>query len=150
MYGLEAIAEVNGWAMALAGATIVMLGLAILSFVISQLHKVAALLDRWEAAREQKRDPGSSAPAAVPEIQPATPGLDLSDPGGISSPETLGHYRSLTDKLGESFSLAALYRASREHDLPHPHLSIRSLREAGMLIPRGEGIFSWQRPKENR
>ncbi|MBW1726140.1 MAG: OadG family protein [Deltaproteobacteria bacterium] len=39
MYGLQAIAAYNGWAMALAGALIVFSGLVILSFVISQLHK---------------------------------------------------------------------------------------------------------------
>jgi len=40
LYGLQAIAAHNGWAMALAGALIVFSGLVILSFVISQLHKI--------------------------------------------------------------------------------------------------------------
>jgi hypothetical protein len=40
LYGIEAIEAANGWAMAIAGALIVMAGLAILSLVISQLHKL--------------------------------------------------------------------------------------------------------------
>ena len=46
MYGLDAISAANGWAMAIAGALIVMTGLTVLSFVISQLHKVAGLLEK--------------------------------------------------------------------------------------------------------
>ena len=45
MYGIQAINAHNGWAMALAGALIVMSGLSVLSFIISQLHKVLALLE---------------------------------------------------------------------------------------------------------
>ena len=46
MFGLEAIAQNNGWTIAVTGAGIVFTGLATLSFVISQLHKLVALLDR--------------------------------------------------------------------------------------------------------
>ena len=46
MYGLDAISATNGWSMAIAGALIVMSGLSVLSFVISQLHKIAALLEK--------------------------------------------------------------------------------------------------------
>ena len=45
MYGLEAIQAHNGWAMAVTGAIIVMIGLSILSFIISQLHRIIDLVD---------------------------------------------------------------------------------------------------------
>ncbi|MBW2483349.1 MAG: OadG family protein, partial [Deltaproteobacteria bacterium] len=45
MFGIDYITNNNGWAMAVVGATTVFVGLAVLSFVISQVHK---LLDAWE------------------------------------------------------------------------------------------------------
>ena len=45
MYGIDNITANNGWAMAAVGATIVFLGLVVLSFVISQIHKI---LELWE------------------------------------------------------------------------------------------------------
>ena len=45
MFGFENITANNGWAMAVVGATTVFLGLIVLSFVISQIHKV---LKFWE------------------------------------------------------------------------------------------------------
>ncbi|WP_300459313.1 OadG family protein [Desulfobacula sp.] len=46
MYGLEAINAYNGWAMAITGPLIVISGLAILSIIISQLHKIIAIFDK--------------------------------------------------------------------------------------------------------
>ena len=46
MYGLDAIAANNGWAISGVGISIVFSGLCVLSFVISQLHKV---LNLWES-----------------------------------------------------------------------------------------------------
>lgn len=44
MYGLEAINAHNGWSMAVVGPLIVMSGLTILAIIISQLHKLVALM----------------------------------------------------------------------------------------------------------
>ena len=46
MYGLEAINDANGWAMAYTGAIIVFSGLVVLSFVVSQLNRI---LGWWES-----------------------------------------------------------------------------------------------------
>ena len=45
MFGIDNITNNNGWAMAVVGATTVFLGLVVLSFVISQIHKI---LELWE------------------------------------------------------------------------------------------------------
>ena len=75
LYGFDAISAHNGWAMALAGALIVLSGLAVLSFVISQLHKVVALLEK----RDEK--PAEKPPAAKkppkPAAAPQKPVLDV-------------------------------------------------------------------------
>ena len=49
MFGFENITANNGWAMAVVGASIVFVGLVILSFVISQIH---VILNLWERKDE--------------------------------------------------------------------------------------------------
>jgi hypothetical protein len=135
LYGLEAIRASNGWAMAVAGALIVMLGLSVLSFVISQLHKVLALLEKRSQPAVEKTD---LKPTAIdqPDYDPERPFLNLV--------EAVKHYRNATQDLGESFELKDLYTIFYHSGFPHPHLTIRSLRENGYLVPGGEGYYSWK------
>lgn len=128
MYGLEAIAHNNGWTIALTGACIVFAGLSALVLVISQLHKVVALLDRppkshIEVVVERKVE--------VPERPDCPTDIHL----------TITLYQPLIDELEPEFDLADLYALARKYHLPHPHLSIRCLCDAGKLQPLGDGIF---------
>jgi hypothetical protein len=134
MQGIAAISANNGWAMALAGACIVMTGLAVLAFVISQLHKIIFLLEgkgRNSAAAAQQN-------LAVSEERPAAPPDLLSDPA-----EAARFYRSLSLGLGETFSIASLYLIFKEENQPHPHITIRTLREGGFLVLVEDGKFGW-------
>ncbi len=131
MIGFEAIAQNNGWTIAATGACIVFTGLASLSLVISQLHKLVALLDRPPKApvievvvEEQKIV--WTAPACPNDIELA---LEL--------------YRPLIEELPSEFELSDLYELARKYHLPHPHLSIRCLLDAGRLQPLGEGMFRY-------
>ena len=56
--------------------------------------------------------------------------------------------QDLTQDLGTEFSLVDLYKKTKDMNLPHPHLSINRFREAGMLITKGDGVFSWQLASE--
>ena len=135
VYGLEAIQAHNGWAMAVTGAVIVMAGLSILSFIISQLHRIIALVDSRTNRKSKKKTERDQ--ISIPESQPERPLLsDLSD--------TMQRFRPLTQELGSPFDLAALFQVFVQHDDPHPHLTIRSLREQGYLIPDGSGLFTWK------
>lgn len=132
MYGIQAINAANGWAMAAAGACIVISGLAVLSFIISQLHKVVEWMEKPEpAAQEPEAGPDTTRALVIPERMPE----DIN--------ETAAIYRSLAEPIGTAFELASLYRIGAEHRLPHVHLTIRSLRDAGLLVPDGQGRFSW-------
>ena len=137
LYGLEAIAAANGWAMALAGALIVLSGLTVLSIVISQLHKVVAVI------KKEKVQSVESTPITekfVESKDPATPidGTDLLSIEGATSA-----YKSLIDQLEAPFELKALYALGQANDYPHVHITIKSLRAAGLLIPKGGGLFNW-------
>jgi hypothetical protein len=116
--------------MAFAGALIVISGLAVLSFVISQLHRVVDLLEK----REKPAAPaaGKTGPKAAP---PRRPALDV---------ETAKEkYHALAEDLDEPFELQAMYALAQENDLPHAHLTIRTLRESGVIVPVGDGKFQW-------
>lgn len=131
MYGLEAIQQANGWAMAGAGAGIVLCGLTVLSFLISLLHRLAALFE------EKTPLPGK---AIETEIVPKSP-VPERLPEDINAAATI--YISFTEALGESFSLVDLHKKSKELGLPHPQLSINRFRDAGLIVSAGEGLFSW-------
>lgn len=116
--------------MAIVGASIVLTGLATLSLIISQLHKVVALLEK----------------------KPEAPTIEASETdkkaGNISSENcptnidtTVELYRPLIEELDEQFQLADLYALANKYHLPHPHLSIRCMRDAGKLESQGDGIF---------
>ncbi len=135
MLGIAAITANNGWAMAFTGACIVMSGLAVLAFVISQLHRIIALMEGREKITTTQK----------PEIEPpakvtAEPEIDILD----DLPAAARIYSPLTQELGDAFPLSALYRVFEKENLPHPHITIMALRHAGFLMPVGEGNFCWK------
>ena len=128
MVGLEAIAHANGWTIAVTGACIVFTGLATLSFTISQLQKLVALLDR--------------PPKSAQEVVVEEPKIIWTPPDCPNDLEiAIRLYQPLIEELPPEFELAELYVMARKYHLPHPHLSIRCLCNAGKLEPLGEGRF---------
>ena len=126
MLGLQAISAHNGWAMAITGTIIVMGGLSILALIISQLHKIIDFFTN------KKQDP--------PHFVQPPEDIDV-----LNDPEAAARmYKPLTADLGDSF-LADLYRVFEKKNLPHPHLTISALRDAGHLLPLGNGLFSWKK-----
>ena len=131
MYGFEAINAVNGWAMAAVGALIVFSGLVVLSLVISQLHKFIPLLEKY--GHEKCASPDAT---SVPFTQPKPKSQpDIKEQAELFQP--------IIESLDPSFPLSELYSQAQEHNIPHPHLTISAFRDAGILVPLGDGIFSW-------
>ena len=118
----------NGWVMAVTGAILVMLGLSALSLIISQLHKIIAFFET------------QTAPVRLPVVhEAARPEIDL-----IFDLEASAKlYKALSEDLGDRFDLTKLYQIAQKDQFPHPHLTLRTLRESGFLIPTGDGTFSW-------
>ena len=143
MFGIDNITNNNGWAMAVVGATTVFLGLVVLSFVISQIHKI---LELWENRGKklngnQKQAQLDNLPKPVP---PVNKGKYLPTPSELTS-----IYRPLVEQLKEPFQLIQLFEKTQEMNLPHPHLSIKSLQEADILVAQGDGTFIWNKQKAN-
>jgi hypothetical protein len=137
LYGFENITANNGWAMAFVGATIVFLGLVVLSFVISQIHKILNLWEKRDELYARSKDkprPGEAQTVAGPVYkQRRLPTVE----------ELVSIYRPLVEQLKEPFDLVQLYEISNKMDLPHPNLSINRLREAQILIAQDDGTFTW-------
>ena len=136
MYGLAAIQQANGWAMAGAGACIVLSGLAMLSFLISMLPRLTSLLDKRPKPEKPQPLEEMPQPQPIPETLPA-------DQDSVTA-----RYAAVTDAMGAEFSLVDLHKKAQEMDLPHPHLSISRFRDAGILVPQGDGRFSWHHNSE--
>lgn len=132
MYGLAAIQQANGWAMAGAGACIVLAGLTVLSFLISMIPRLTAFFEEKAHPPVEKSEIATKPKMIVPDKLPE----DLEAASTI--------YIALTESLGENFNLIDLHRKSKEIGLPHPHLSINRFREAGILVSVGDGRFYWQ------
>ena len=127
MLGLEAISAHNGWAMAVTGIIIVMCGLSVLAFIISQLHKVVGIFEKKKKAAHHVALPSSE--------------VDILN--DLAATSLL--YQPLTADLGDKFHLAQLYRIFEKEQLPHPHLTIRALRAAGYIQSLGDELFSWKK-----
>jgi hypothetical protein len=129
--------------MAVVGATIVFLGLVVLSFVISQVHKI---LKVWENRDEYFNRKGKQA-----ELEESkTVKAPVSVPSHLPTVKELTSiYRPLVEQLKQPFNLIQLFEISNKMDLPHPHLSIKYLQEAGILAAQGDGTFTWDKQKEN-
>jgi hypothetical protein len=133
--GLDNIALYHGWSQAFLGALIVMTGLVILSLAISQIHKLVAFWERRKSAPSSGDGTHGGPEADIPSAEGAQCPLDFT--------ATLKLYRPLTETLGAPFQLKDLYQRAVEYDLPHPHITIRCLREDGHLVALGEGFFNW-------
>ena len=143
MHGFEAISAQNGWVMALAGALIVFAGLVVLSTAISQLHRILGLIDKSRTTFEQNQK--------MPIIEEPNVKLGISLPQQLPSDinEIARLYEPLLEELGETFYLADLYEIARKNDFPHPHITLTAFREAEILISHGDGVFTWNQPKDN-
>lgn len=121
--------------MALAGACIVMVGLTVLVFIISQLHKIIAVI-------EKKPEPTNNATPS----EAMTEATSVEEESDVLTDlaATARIYKPLTAGLGDTFALTKLYHILEQENLPHPHLTIRALREAGYLASAGEGNFAWK------
>ncbi len=137
MFGLENITNNNGWAIAAVGASIVFTGLVVLSFVISQIHR---LLNLWEN-REKVISRFKQEPAAVEPQE--TEDMVYGEQRLPSVEELIEVYQPLVEQLEEPFNLSQLFEIANKNDMPHPHLSIQRLQEAEVLVAQGDGTFTW-------
>ena len=133
MYGLAAIEQANGWAMAGAGACIVLSGLTVLSFLISLIPRLVAPFE------EKKRSPVTVEEPSTESVKEAA---RTEFPDSVEEASAL--FMEETSDLGDSFTLIDLHKKSKALGVVDPHLTLRRFREAGILVSLGDERFSWQ------
>ena len=137
MQGFEAISHYNGLAMAIVGTSIVFMGLAVLSFAISQIHR---LLIFWEDRDIYLQRIRNFKNRILKKSQ--TDSIKVKNLLDDIN-KTAQSYVPLIDQLGKHFQLADLYSLAQQNDLPHPHLTITKFRNEKLIIPEGDGFFTW-------
>ena len=137
LLGFKAISTNNGWEYALVGITIVFCGLVILSFVISQLHKLLGLWENRASLMEnlKARRRGKDAAASGETIH-----VEYSS----SLAEAKLQYTLLVDRIGQPFALPKLLKQAEKSGLYRPHATINDLLQAGIILPDETGYYTWK------
>lgn len=138
MYGLEAINASNGWAISVVGITIVFSGLVMLSFVIAQLHKALAL---WEDPSKLKKifGPKKIKPAPLADEAALIARKALTD----HQKEIIKQFALLARTMEDHFSLSRLLYLAKISDLKDPYENLNNLIKTKIILPDGEGFFTW-------
>ena len=134
--GLEAIAEHNGWSIALLGICIVFTGLAVLSFSISRLHKLLNLWDNRHGAIRRIRKGFVSSRNQGPRI--------MVERSAESLEETVRQYHMLVGTLTDPFALPDLLNLAKKRGLYHPYSTVNDLIKRGYIQPDQKGFFYWK------
>ena len=137
MLGFEGISNNNGWEYALVGICIVFSGLVILSFVISQLHKLLGLWENrasiMEALKARRKEERSKAAAETKPVEHS---------GTLA--EAILQYRMLVDRIGQPFALPKLLTLAEKSGLYRPHATINDLLQADIIVPDETGYYIWK------
>lgn len=138
--GIGNITANNGWAMFVVGYVTVIVALAVLATLISLMPKIIIIQEALNPfGKGKKAVKQASAAKAEAQAQPVPqetlPGLNVA--------AITAEYGPFISELESPFALQQVYAMAREKDLEHPHLSIRTLLEAGKIVLEGDGQFKW-------
>lgn len=136
-FDLKFISENHGWEYALLGICIVFSGLVILSFIISQLHKLLGLWDNRKTLIQTFKSRWKK------ETSPADAEIIRAD-HSISLTEAKLQYKMLVDHIGEPFALPKLLRLAEGSGLHRPHSTINELLQSGAILPDETGYYLWK------
>ena len=138
MYGFNAINANNGWEMALLGICIVFTGLVLLSFAISQLHKI---LDFWENKSsyiQLLKDRFNKEKIVKEETAPDI----ITD----STRESARQFNILIKNMDEKiFPLPKLIKIAKSMGLMRPHFYLNQMLKIKLIIPEGNGFYYWEK-----
>jgi len=137
MIGIEAIEAYNGWAMALNGASIVFIGLVLLSFAVSRLHRILGFWERRSGRSPQASSEGSGNSSLDPGF--GNPSLPSEIAAGVQQ------LRLLSERIGDPFSLPRVLDLAQKAGMLQSHSVANHALASGMLAPDGKGYFSWKR-----
>ncbi len=121
----------------MVGISIVFTGLVVLSFVISRIHKVMAL---WE-------DPSKIKQFFIRENQKPAAGTEPVEPVELddNQKEVSKQFALLVRTMEDHFSLSRLLHLAKISDIKHPHENLNMLFKTKIIVPDGNGLFTWNK-----
>jgi len=128
LIGLEAIEQYNGWAMASIGASIVFLGLILLSLAVWLFGKIESSLDRF-----RKGSASGSSNGAVPD----SPKLSREAQAAIRQ------LRLIVDRIGDPFPLPKLLELAGKAGMMRAQATAGDALDAQIIVPDGSGSYTW-------
>ncbi len=146
MQGLEAIMHYNGFAMAAVGVTIVFTVLVVLSFFISQLHRLLML---WENRRRAAARIRLFFTSGRPKEEQKEEPLRESGLQSMNN-ESVRQFELLVKSMGEPFSLPELISMAEVCGISRPHSKASSLIKSNIIAPDNRGFFVWNHEVSER
>jgi len=137
LYGLEAIATNNGWAISVVGVSIVFTGLMLLSLSISRIHKA---LDLWDNRNDIRIFRKKTQEKKEPVLLVFTE----------NNKESARQFRLLIKTMDDPFSLQWLLYLAQISGLERPHSSLCRLIKAGIIEPDHQGKYYFNREAFNK
>jgi len=119
----------TGWLVVAVG------GIAVLVYLCLKIYKQRGY---YTAGTKKERPSRQDSDEAAPADEKSS-----TDTFPLNPSEAVQFYLPLIEQMGEEFQLSDLYLLARGKNLPHPYLTINSFRQTGFLLPKGDGIFSW-------
>lgn len=141
MFGFEAIIAHDGLGISVIGITIVFVSLILLSFAVSQIHKLIELLDKKNTSYQRVKK--------TQQKDQKTPSVsDLAIPQDVQRASR--QFKLLIEWMGEPFSLPKLLYLSGKCGLSRPHSTINELLKCELIIPDENGYFIWNTRVEEK
>jgi Na+-transporting methylmalonyl-CoA/oxaloacetate decarboxylase gamma subunit len=134
LFGFEAIIAHDGLGISVIGISTVFVSLMLLSFAVSQIHKLIELWDKKNTYYQRLKKPQQK--------DQKTPS-DMPVPQDVQSAS--GQYKLLIEWIGEPFPLPKLLDLSEKCGLSRPHSTINELLKCKLIMPDENGYYVWNK-----
>ena len=141
MFGFEAIIAHDGVGISVIGISIVFVGLVLLSFAVSRIHKLIELWDKKNTSYQRVKK-------SQQKDQKTLSVSDLTVPQDVRRASR--QFKLLIEWMGEPFPLPKLLDLSRKCGLSSPHSTINEFIKCKLIIPDENGYYIWNKQLEEK
>jgi len=141
LFGLEAIITHDGLGISVIGISIVFVSLILLSFAVSQIHKLIELWDKKNTSYQRSKK-------SQLKDQKTPPVAELTVPQDVQMASR--QFKLLIEWMGEPFPLPKLLDLSEKCGLSRPHSTINEFIKCELIIPDENGYFIWNTQLEEK
>lgn len=144
--GIGNITANNGWAMFFVGYVTIIITFVVLALIVALMPKIIIFQEAFSPSGGPPPEDPPKAPAQAETVAvtatkaPAAPQKPLEE---LDVTAIVAEYAPFMSQLQAPFELRDVYAMAQRQALAHPHLSIRTLQEAGKIVPANDGKYTW-------